>query len=186
MTLLSELKPKAYKHIIDLVDQAGVDISDWSNYKKGKTNPGANPKYCYEWAFIEKNKFVVLNLWYESMNEVDGNIQQQLNLRDPASIKLDNGVRKARRKRMEAAIAYAYQEKLPVRVIILDGIRREGKPAGKPANVKARSLDEVPWAVASYNDKTGVAVIRRGMKPMKYADQFSPPVSLEVPTAKKV
>jgi hypothetical protein len=28
-----------------------------------------NPKYCYDWSFVELGKVVVLNLWHHSMKE---------------------------------------------------------------------------------------------------------------------
>jgi hypothetical protein len=48
MTDLSELKPKKRQRIMDLVEEAGVDITDWANIKRGKKWAAANPKYCYE------------------------------------------------------------------------------------------------------------------------------------------
>ena len=39
---------------MDLVKLAGVDVSDWANFK-GK-HASTNPKYCYEWSFIEPGK----------------------------------------------------------------------------------------------------------------------------------
>ena len=55
---------------MDLVEEAGIDITDWAkSSNRGKKWAAANPKYCYEWAFIETGKVVVLNLWFDLMQE---------------------------------------------------------------------------------------------------------------------
>lgn len=170
----TELKPIKQHRVIDLVHQAGIDVTDWANYKNGRKNPGANPKYCYEWAFVEAGTLVVLNLWYESMVEVNGGIEQHFNFRGPAARQEKSGVRKARRHRMEVAVALAYRSGLPVRVIVLSGNRHApDNSKGKPSRVSARLLDPVPWAVTQHNDITGEFVLRRGAAASTYTDQFS-------------
>lgn len=79
MSKLSEIEPKVKPNLIDLVKAAGVDVSDWANCK---TVASRNPKYCYEWAFVEPKKVVVLNLWHEHMKERrDGTVFIELNNR---------------------------------------------------------------------------------------------------------
>ncbi len=176
MSLPIELKPTRLQRVIDLVRQAGVDVTDWSNYEKGRDNPGANPKYCYEWAFVQPGALVVLNLWHEAMLEVNGGVEQHFSFRDSAAREEKNGARKARRRRMEEAIALAYQSGLPVRVVVLNGNRRAPQErAAKPSTVSARLLDTVPWAVVAYDNATGKGVLRRGASASTYADQFSLP-----------
>jgi len=67
MSGLSEIIPKNRHLIIDLARAAGVNVRDWGNFKGGKRKAPSNPKYCYEWSFVEPKKVVVLNLWYASM-----------------------------------------------------------------------------------------------------------------------
>lgn len=177
MPIPIELKPISQHRVIDLVGQAGVDISGWSNYKHGAKNPGANPKYCYEWAFVQPQAVVVLNLWYGSMVEVGGEIEQHFNFRGSSAQQEKSGARKARRRRMEEAVAEAYRLGLPVRVIVLDGSRRPvGETKAKPSRVSTRLLDPVPWAVTRYNGATGQFVLRRGAAASAYVDQFSLPL----------
>ena len=83
MTTLLDLKPIAKARVIDLVEAAGVDISDWSDFKGGTARAAVNPKYCYEWAFIEPGKLVVLNLWWDNIREQSGTIVQLLDLMRP-------------------------------------------------------------------------------------------------------
>lgn len=171
MALPPELKPDTKSNIIDLVAEAGIDVSDWSNYKHGATNPGANPKYCYEWALKEPGRVVVCNLWYSSMKEIDGAIEQHLVLRDTAAKKESDPTRRARRARMADVLTDAANEGLPVRVIVLDGKPRAASPDGK-THVKYRKLDPIAWSVVCANRGTAEFVVRRGAAVAKFVDQF--------------
>jgi 5-methylcytosine-specific restriction enzyme A len=62
-----------------------VNVDDWANYVNGKKDPGRNPKYCYDWAFVEPGKVVVSNFWFELMQERKGVIWQDLDLRQDAA-----------------------------------------------------------------------------------------------------
>ena|SRR6266516_2522854 len=67
MTALSELWPTQKLRLMDLVTEAGVDVSDWKNVKGGAQRAHVNPKYCYEWSFVQPRKVVVLNLWHSQL-----------------------------------------------------------------------------------------------------------------------
>jgi 5-methylcytosine-specific restriction enzyme A len=181
MALPPELKPEAKTNIIDLVAEAGIDVSDWSNYKNGAKNPGANPKYCYEWALIEPGRVAVCNLWYSSMKEVNGSIEQHLVLRDTASKKEADPTRRARRERMATVLSDAAAASLPVRVIVLDGKPRVASPDGK-THVKFRTLDPMPWSVVRADRNTSEYVVRRGTHAPQFVDQFElrPPADVPV------
>lgn len=163
MPVPTDLKPTRKPRVFDLVRQAGVDVADWANYEHPE-KPAANPKYCYSWSFVQPGALVVLNLWFSSMVEASGSIEQHLKFRGSAARIEGNAVRKARRRNLEEAVALAFRTGLPVRVIVLDG---------KPPEVSARLLDPIPWAVTAYDEATGEAVIRRGAVPSAYTDQFS-------------
>jgi hypothetical protein len=68
--------------VIDLVSAAGIDVSDWANYAGGKARAAANPKYCYEWSFVEPKKVAVFNLWFEQMKPRGQDIVIDLNFRE--------------------------------------------------------------------------------------------------------
>jgi len=173
MSILDEIKPKERQRVFDLVRLAGVDVTDWSNYKSGINKPAANPKYCYEWAFVEPGKLVVLNLWYDSMREVGGNIEHVLNFTEAAWTET-NPIRKFRRDNMEKAVSIAYRTGLPIRIIVLDGVHQKSLVTpDKPNKPKARLLDPSPWAVVNFNENTGDYLFRRGALPSPYVDQFS-------------
>ncbi len=73
------LRPSNKHLVYDLVREAGLDVSDWANYRRPES-PAANPKYCYEWAFWNAaKKTVVLCLWFSAMKNDRGGIFQSLN-----------------------------------------------------------------------------------------------------------
>ena len=43
---------------MDLVSEAGIEVSDWWNYAKGPDAAVANPKYRYEWAYASADVVV--------------------------------------------------------------------------------------------------------------------------------
>ncbi|MFZ1936551.1 MAG: HNH endonuclease signature motif containing protein [Thermoguttaceae bacterium] len=176
MSNLSDLKPKEQHRIIDLVRDAGIDVSDWGNFKGSQKNAGSNPKYCYEWAFEAAN-FVVLNLWFAQMVEEGDSISRTINYREIAHQYEQypgKAAREKRARRADAAIQRAWKEMSPVRVVICDGkMRSNDDPEGKPSIVKKRLLDERSWAVTAYDMDTGECVLTRGASPAPFVDQFT-------------
>lgn len=143
--------------MIDLVREAGVEVGNWIR--------SDNPAYCYKWSFAQPGKVVVLNLWAENMRQQNGVWTQRHNLRRLGE--KETGVRKTRAREMDRDARYAYDNSLPVRVIVLD--------KKKPSDARAakRELDATPWAVTSYNQKTGDWIVVRGAKPVRFVDQYS-------------
>lgn len=177
MAKLSEIIPTARQRVIDLVAAAGMDVSDWGNFKGGKEKAASNPKYCYEWSFIEAKKLVVLNLWYASMQERDATIFQDLNLREVAH-RYGREPRKPawerRSRNMDLAIQAAVRDKLPIRVVICDGEMRDiENDDSEPSRVEKRLLDPIPWAVTAYDWNNGACTVTRGATPDRFVDQFS-------------
>lgn len=165
MTIPIELKPTSKARVYDLVSEAGVDVSDWANFKGGPARAASNPKYCYEWAYLEPKKVVVLNLWYSELKECDGEILEHRNMR-AKSFHISSAAEQNRRRRirvMEDAIAAAVEDELPVRVIICDGnTRGVTGPDDKASQAKKRMLDPLPWTIRSFDALTGEYTIVRG------------------------
>ena len=67
---------------------------------------------------------------------------------------------------MQDRVRRAYDQQLPIRVIVVDGKQRNPADA-KPvvSKVSARLLDPEPWAVKEYNLATGEWLLIRGAKP---------------------
>ncbi len=168
--------PKSIGRVIDLVREAGVDVSTWKDYAGGKAREAANPKYCYEWAFIQPGRVVVLNLWHDSMQEKDGTVFQDINMRERAekpALAAGAPVWVKRARHMDRAIRTAYLEHLPVRVIVCAGARRNpDDPYAEASKVRKRVLDASPWAVTSYA-KAGQCRLTRGAAPASFVDQFA-------------
>jgi 5-methylcytosine-specific restriction protein A len=162
----SELEPTRTQRVIDLVRQAGLDVSDWSNYEHGESNPGANPKYCYEWALKDPGRLVVANLWYREIDTRSAEVERSWDLEDwPNNDDEVAPIQVVRHDRMMAALREAYRDKLPVRVIVLK--RRGDNPEGPIL----RLLDAQAWAVVKCDESE--IVLRRGALPSPFVDQFS-------------
>ncbi len=171
MSFPPELKPTAMSRVMDLVESAGIDVSDWPNYKAGDTNPGANPKYCYEWALEQPGKLVVCNLWYENMKESSGNIEQHIDLADTLTRTERNPTRRARRSRMAALLTKAALHQLQIRVIVLD-VKDRISALNSKTKIKYRKLDPEPWHVVRMDMPSGAFVLRRGVLSSEFVDQF--------------
>lgn len=172
-----ELIPRKAARVYDLVREAGHDVSDWGNYAKGPSKAAANPRYCYEWAFVDPAQGVVLCLWHAELSTDGRATWCEPNLR--AYIKQaqrlggdSNWLTRA--GRVDRALQQAVKHRLPVRVIVLGGQRRGlSDPQRKSSRVTKRLLDPAPWAVTHYDWDTGAARIQRGVAPTGYVDQFS-------------
>ncbi len=171
--MLESLKPTQETRIMDLVEQAGIDVSDWANFKNGH-NPrraASNPKYCYEWVFVDETKVIALNLWHEDMEESGGIITHRLNFRARAQNSIKE-IWRSRDTRRDKAIQLAIQNKLPIRVIVVEGRKREFGD-DKASSINCRLLDPLAWAVTAYNAVTGDCVLTRGAKYLRMVDQFA-------------
>jgi hypothetical protein len=167
MTASTEfLKPKRRDHVMDLVASAGVDVSDWANYADGTRSARANPRYCYNWSFEQPGAVVVLSLWHEDMELANGRIVQRHNFWKWAHT-ASKAAWTGRARKMGAAIAAAWEEGLPVRVIICHGKSRRSRSDGKASHVTARELDGVPWAVTEYDQQSGAVTLTRGVRPRR-------------------
>ena len=49
--LLKQLRPSARRRVMDLVEEAGLDVASWAFKADGTpvATPAANPAYCYDW-----------------------------------------------------------------------------------------------------------------------------------------
>lgn len=166
---LIELKPTSHRKLIDLVDEAGIDVTDWSNFKGGAAKAASNPKYCYDWSFENRDEgVIVLNLWFDNCELFGEVIIQKLNLRiESEELK---GVQKRRAIKMDFSLQRASRLKCPVRVIMCDD-NRKGKLVEGKSNADKRYLDEASWYVQEYDDE-GNCILHRGQLSAPFIDQF--------------
>lgn len=158
--MISALKPSEHFRVYDLVRDAGLDVSDWANYKRPHL-PQTNPKYCYEWAF-EAQDCVVVCLWFEEMQQDGTAVFQTLNYREIAASRRHwNQTQRERAAVMDHAIQFSRIKKVPIRVIVVDGSRRNDADDEGRSHVERRLLDPQPWQVADY-DADGNCRLQRG------------------------
>jgi hypothetical protein len=150
---------------MDLIEIAGVDVSNWKNVKGGIKKAASNPKYCYSWSFVQPEKVVVLNLWYDDLKTPQGRIIQKLDLRKDARQYAGLGKPEWQRRaiQMDQAIQTALRKKLPVRVVICDGKMHRLTKERKASQVQKRMLDAETWTVTRYDWKTGKCKVTRGL-----------------------
>ena len=174
--MIEALMPKTKNCVFDLVEEAGFDMQDWVESYSGGANYKANPKYCYEWAYIQPGKVVILNLWHADMTEKDGQVTHRGNYRRDADFYRKSSSKPQWVKRattLDQAIRTARDGSLPVRVIVLKGkVREKDDPAATPSKVSFRELDGDPWTITAYNDATGEYELTRGILEQQYVDQF--------------
>ena len=125
MTDLSALKPTAKPLVIDLVKEAGIDVSEWSDFKG--SNPAMNPKYCYNWSFRRSGELVVALFFHDDLTVSDGEIvhDQNIRLRDGRLGGKGAAQWKKRANELDANLQLAYRDGLPIRAIILQGEKRD-------------------------------------------------------------
>jgi hypothetical protein len=158
--MISALKPSEHLHVYDLVRKAGLDVSDWANYKRPLL-PQSNPKYCYEWAF-EAPDCVVVCLWFEEMQQDGTTVFQKLNYREiAASQRRWSQTQRDRAAAMDHALQFSHNKNIPIRVIVVDGARHNDADGEGRSLVESRLLDPEPWHVAYY-DKDGNCRLQRG------------------------
>lgn len=173
MTILKDLLPSNKHRIIDLVKDAGVNVNGWSTGRGGDAKAASNPKYCYEWTFLEPNKVLVLNLWFEDIKETDSIISYELNMQRVAKNLAMKPSWRRRASDMDKNIQIALAQNIPIRVVIQDGDKRkDGDENSVSSKVKKRLLDTEPWSIVSYDNTTGNCVLERGAQSERFVDQF--------------
>lgn len=184
MSQLEDLKPTGRPRVIDLVSQAGLDVSDWANFTRGAKWAAANPKYCYEWSFAQPGHPIVVNLWHSLLRERGSALTWSLNLRSLIQDYSVPGAKTVWRRRAESlgqALDEAWRHGRPIRAIINDGdVRKSTSPDAEASQVQFRLLDPLPWAVTSHDAKTGVWTLTRGASLRGSVDQFDLPPADDV------
>ena len=178
MATLEDIRPTRKDFVHDLVREAGLDVSDWSNSKRGAAGARTNPKYCYEWVFVEPGTAIVLNLWHVLLvEEANGRIAHRGNFREDAEIQFARGRGNPwgrRARKLDEALQLAHRDNLAIRVILNAGNRRDrDDPDAKASQVTKRELDPEPWTLAAYDAATGAHVLVRGAATHPFVDQFA-------------
>ncbi len=162
--LLQTVCPVEPQRVIDLVEAAGHDVSDWAQFQGA--HPATNPKYCYEWCFRQTGRATIVCLWFENLREDVGTLATSLQIDDSSF----TGPRKKRILSLRDGLLQAYNTSTPLRVIVLDGTQYPDDD--QKQSVDRRLLDPVPWHVVESNPSSGTFRIRRGPGATMCLDQF--------------
>lgn len=173
--LLADLRPTADLKVMDLVQEAGVDVSPWLVKEDGGPvkNPKANPNYCYEWAFGVGSEPIVLCVWHEQLTPHDGSVAFVGNLkaraaaleeivldrREPSSTRSRAKKQAKRCDSFDFRVQRAFRQSVPVRVILLVGERAD-KLGHDASKVSLRRLDSEVWQVDAYEPSGRFALVR--------------------------
>ena len=210
-SVIEQLKPTRNLKIMDLVADAGVDVSGWAVTADGQAvrNPRANPNYCYEWAFGGRGLPIALCVWHDALEMRERRIVFKANLRSqalrleeitfdrraPRDVRSRAKEQAARSRRFDELVQEAYRSSLPIRLIIVDGERAADRELGLDSSkVKSRKLDDLDWYVQHYGDETGDLLLVRGVatstpnlhaEPSSESTRFVDQFSIEDPQKRK-
>ena len=176
----------------ELVEAAGIDVSDWAVDRHGSAikNPNANLYRSFKWSFGGSGEPVVaLCIWHEEIDWSSnppirrGNTKQQqddlnalANSAVSTEVRSRLGIKIRRTRDFQNALYEAYSKRIPVRVILLEGKRTDIDDAATDSSeVKYRELDDVKWYVHVFDPFTGEYTLLRGVEP--------PPLTREDPFA---
>lgn len=182
---LARLKPTHRHAVMDLVEQAGIDVEPWAIKRDGTAvrEPRANPAYCYEWAFGSDAEGYVLCIWHDSLKEAElpggpaltfqENVRQlalsldriAIDRRQPTNVRNRARDQAGRARKFESALQRSFRRRMAVRVIVNEGDQRADDELGtSKSTVKLRQLDDARWFVHRYDDATGDALLVRGIE----------------------
>jgi len=167
---------------MDLVAEAGVDVSGWGRKQNGGVveNPRVNPQYCYEWSFGRGDEQRVLCVWHKDLTLQDGRIVLAWNAkavsrrlgivaRDryvAADVRSRAQTHFKRASEFDFTVQRVWRLKQEVRVILLtEQARADNFLVSDSSKVDCRLLDTEPWALESYSEEDGSFVLVRGGGP---------------------
>ena len=123
MTVLSDLKPTKKFLVMNLLADAGFDVSDWANYDG--EHPASNPKYCYNWSFEQPGEMFAVCLWFSGLKKRGDEIYHTLVPRSRGARRTDPGSANwnKRADEMQDRVRRAYEQQLPIKSSSLMGSR---------------------------------------------------------------
>ncbi|WP_171013306.1 HNH endonuclease [Ralstonia sp. 3PA37C10] len=186
------LRPRTAPPVRTLLEDADQNVSAWEFTKDGDpiANPNNNMGRSSMWAFPGKEgEPTVLSIWFDDIDtDVEPAVyvandrkwrQSIIDQADAQTVGKEKKGRVAqwteRSYRLDVEVQRCFDKRLPIRLILVDGIRRNANTLQEASRVKARSLDPATWYVHAYDDLSGDYRIVRGVEPPAPA---APQVSL--------
>ncbi len=181
-SVLESLRPGRNERIMDLVAEAGIDVTPWGIRKDGSVidNPRTNQTYCYEWAFGGGDQPTTLCIWHHSLAISQGLVLYDRNMRQyaleldrvaidrsaPSDVRSRARAQATRARNFDLLLQHAYRKSEPVRVIMLEGKpRSQPDPGWDASKVRYRLLDSEAWYAHSYSDGDGSCRLVRKIPP---------------------
>ena len=181
---LASLLPTQRLSVMDLVEQAGIDVTPWHTTAAGRPvrNPRANPSYCYDWAFGSEKEGFLVCIWHGSLSLLGlpsgqaivynenfrdlalGLDRKAINRTQPSEERNRARSQAHRARAFDRALQLSFRRATPVRVVVLEGDRRQREELGKASStVEARKLDTENWFMHAYDNDTGNVLLVRGV-----------------------
>lgn len=175
------LRPRTAPAVRTLLLTAGQDVGAWEFTKDGDpiVNPNNNMGRSSMWAFPGKEgEPTVLSIWFDDIDTdvepatyVANDRRWRQSIIDQAALQTD-GKHQGRVKqwtersyRLDMEVQRCEDKRIPIRLILVDGIRKYANTLEEASKVTARSLDPDTWYVHAYDDKSGDYRIVRGIAP---------------------
>ncbi len=159
MAEISDLPTLKRRTVYELMKVIGFDVRSWA-FSKTKS-PASNPKYCYEWAFTDKDERVAVNVWHRNLKKRNATWMVEINA-ERTAISDPNATRRRRAQHLNRVLAQSYAAGLPVHVVLL---------AGNAKRVFRRALDSQLWAVTDHR-RNGAFILTRGKTPSSHYFEF--------------
>lgn len=182
--------PVKKQPVREVLELAGLDVSDWAFTKDGDDieNPNDNIGRNTNWSFIgTEGEPTALCVWYKSI-DWDANppvyrgneyVYERKLIELAGTKKGKDGVGRLNAKIRQArqlhqAVYDAKSRRQVVKLILVDGIQIPIEEAAeKSSKVRARGLDHAPWYVHECDGESGDFLIVRGVQPIfKVRDPF--------------
>lgn len=174
---LEELRPRRRRTVMSLVAAAGVDVSDWARFGGGARRAAANPRYCFEWAFLERGRVAVISLWFHQLELIGDRVVCRVDaIRRAKRLQTEANVPGVlpRARKLVQVLLEAQRDRLPIRVILVTGQHRGFDPdLATRSEVRARDLDPVPWAIIDREHESEDWILERGAAAVRVEDQFA-------------
>lgn len=175
-------RPAEKRPVRELLELAGIDVSDWAFTKDGEAreNPNDNIGRNTRWAYVgDRTEPIVLCLWYDHIDWAAtppvyrGNeeIYQRRLIALAGTRSGSDGLGRlnskiSRARQLQRAVYEAFARKRRIHLILVDGeeVALEDS-ADKASIVTARSLDLESWYVHEFDAESGDFKMVRGEKP---------------------
>jgi len=161
---LAAMRPTRRQAVMDLVAEAGIDVSEWAFKQSGVRleNPRANTRFQFNWSFGSPAEGFVVCLWFDSLEVRGDQIVSLNNVNEHRRVLegfrqqpgIDGHKRRglgdqiARAREMEYALEEAWRRNQPVRAILNVGDHKgRDEINADAAKSEFRSLDDQPWFV---------------------------------------